>query len=90
MKGGLGDCSQGLKSILAKAVNIVCFIPKSVVASEILEDEQRLQAANLARWNAQLQMLKSILKVSESKLNSLANKCKLSTYEKKTPTLPDH
>lgn len=84
VKDTLGDCSQSLKSILAKAANIVSFLPKSVVGSEMLEDEQRLQAANLARWNSQLQMLKSILKVSESKLNSLDTKCKLSTYDKNT------
>ena len=54
VKDGLGDCSPSLKSIVAKASNIVSFVRKSVVASEMLEDEVRLQAANLTRWNSQL------------------------------------
>ncbi|XP_062579450.1 zinc finger BED domain-containing protein 4-like [Saccostrea cucullata] len=83
VKDGLGDCSPSLKSIIAKASNIVSFVRKSVVASEMLEDEQRLQAANITSWNSQLHMLRSILKVPESKLNSLDTKYKLSTYERK-------
>lgn len=58
VKDVLGDCSPSLKSIVAKASNIVSFVRKYVVASEMLEDVQRLQAANLTRWNSQLHMLK--------------------------------
>lgn len=83
VKDVLGDCSPSLKSIVVKASNIVSFVRKYVVASEMLEDVQRLQAANLTRWNSQLHMLKSIQKVPESKLNSLDTKCKLSNYERK-------
>jgi hypothetical protein len=83
VKDGLCDCSPSLKNIIAKASNIVSFVRKSVVASELLENEQRLQAANTTRWKSQLHMLKSILKVPESKLNNLDTKYKLSTYERK-------
>ena len=56
---------------------------KSVNASEILEDEKKLQASNATRWNSQLYMIQSILNVPEEKLNSIECNFKLSTYERK-------
>jgi hypothetical protein len=62
LKMDLKDCSSNLKNIINKASNIVRFV------SELLEEENRLQSANATRWNSQLHMPKSILKVPEQKL----------------------
>ena len=86
IKDGLRDCSSNLKNIINKASNIVSFVRKSVIGSELLEEENRLQSANATRWNSQLHMLKSILKVPEQKLDMLDIKFKLSTYERKLLT----
>ena len=64
-----------LKTVVAKASNIINFVRKSVNASEILEGEKKLQASNATLWNSQLYMIKSILNVPEEKLNK--TECKL-------------
>ncbi|XP_069103066.1 zinc finger BED domain-containing protein 4-like [Argopecten irradians] len=83
VKDGLKQCSSHLKNIIAKASNIVSFVRRSISASDILENEARLQAANATRWNSQLIMLRSILKVPEEKLNKVECRQTLSTYERK-------
>ena len=49
VKDGLKDASQHLKNLIAKAPNIVSHVRKSIHATEILEGEKRLQAANATR-----------------------------------------
>ena len=57
------------------------FVKKSTLATEILENENRLQIANQTRWNSQLKMVQSILKIPIEKLNML-NTPILSLYER--------
>ena len=83
VRDGLKEAGQHLKTVVAKASNIVNFVRKSVNASEILEGEKKLQASNATRWNSQLYMIKSILNVPEEKLNKTECKIQLSTYERK-------
>lgn len=83
VKDGLKECNNHLKQVVLKASQIVNFVRKSVNASEILEEYNRLQAANVTRWNSQLYMLRSILNVPEHQLNKIECKIKLSPYERK-------
>ncbi|KAJ8315996.1 hypothetical protein KUTeg_006010 [Tegillarca granosa] len=83
VKDGLKECSTHLKTIVNKASQIVNHVRKSVNASDLLEDCNRLQAANVTRWNSQLHMLRSVLNVPEDKLNKIDYKVKLSSYERK-------
>ena len=76
VKDGLKECNSHLKQVVTKASHIVNYVRKSVNASEMLEDYNRLQAANVTRWNSQLYMLRSILNVPEDELNK--TECKLS------------
>ena len=55
---------------------------KSIASSEILESEKHLKAANVTRWNSQLKMICSTLRVPEEKLQSL-NTHKLTAYDRK-------
>ena len=55
---------------------------KSIVSSEILESEKRLKAANVTKWNSQLKMIRSILRIPEEKLQSLDTH-KLTAYDRK-------
>ena len=50
----------------------MCNGHKSILASELLDGECRLQAANITRWYSLLKIIRSILKVPEDKLDSLA------------------
>ena len=83
IKDGLIDCGPHLKKVITKASNIVGHVRKSIHASELLENETSLQAANATRWNSQLHMIRSVLKVSEKKLNQINLVTKLSSYERK-------
>lgn len=82
VKDGLKEISQSLQNTIAKTSKIVSFARHSVLASDMLEGEKRLQTANVTRWNSQLQMIRSVLDIPEEKLNSIC-RIKLSKYERK-------
>ena len=67
--------------ILKKCSKIVKFVKKSTLATEILENENKLQIANQTRWNSQLKMVRSILTIPVEKLNML-NTSMLTLYER--------
>ena len=67
--------------ILKKCSKIVKFVKKSTLATEILENENKLQFANQTRWNSQLKMVRSILTIPVKKLNML-NTSMLTLYER--------
>ena len=81
-RDGLKEAGQHLKTVISKAASIVGSIRKSVHATEILENEKRMQAQNLTRWNSQIIMIRSILNVPESKLQELELSVKLTAYER--------
>lgn len=82
VKDGMKEVSPHLKTVIAKAANLVKYVRKSIKASEILDEEKRLQADNATRWNSQLTMIRSVLEVSEEKLNKL-DTVQLTGYERK-------
>lgn len=71
VQDGLKNTGPQLNKVLSKAAKIVSFARKSTHATEILEDEKRLQVANATRWNSQLYSIKSILSVPSQKLDAL-------------------
>ena len=64
-----------------KASSIVSFVKKSTIAADLLESEKCLRTVNATRWNSQLLMIRSILRIPEEKLNSLDTTVHLSAYE---------
>ena len=74
--------ATSINKVLNKASSIVSHVRKSIVSSEILESEKRLKAANVTRWNSQLKMIRSILRIPEEKLQSLDTH-KLTAYDRK-------
>ena len=74
--------AASINKVLNKASSIVSHVRKSIVSSEILESEKRLKAANVTRWNSQLKMIRSILRIPEEKLQSLDTH-KLTAYDRK-------
>ncbi|VDI46437.1 Hypothetical predicted protein [Mytilus galloprovincialis] len=83
IKDGLKDCTSHMCTVIAKASKIVSFVRRSIHASEMLESENKLQAANVTRWNSQLTMIRSILKIVEEKLNEVESPVQFSSYERK-------
>jgi hypothetical protein len=55
-----------MKRVLAKASRLVSYVRHSTIASDLFEGENRLQAADVTRWNSQLTMLKSLVRVCNS------------------------
>ena len=82
VKDGLKDASQHLKNVISKASNIVSHVRKSIHATDILEGEKRLQAANATRWNSQLKIIRSVLEAPDEKIK-LLDVQQLTAYEKK-------
>ena len=81
IKDGFKQASS-INKVLNKVSDIVKHVRKLVNASEVLESEKRLQAANVIRWNSQLIMIHSILRVSDEKFTSLDTKT-LNVYDRK-------
>jgi len=63
--------SSDVRNLIATVASIVSFVRKSSIAADILEGEPRPQMANSTRWNSQLMMIRSILKIDRDKLDSL-------------------
>lgn len=80
IKDGLQQ-APSVKRVLGKVSGIVAHVKKSVHSSEILESEKRLQTATVTRWNSQLYMIKSILRIPAEKLNSIGTQHTLSQHD---------
>ena len=81
IKDGLANADQ-INGVLGKASRLVNHVRHSTLASELFENVGRLQAANVTRWNSQLTMLKSLLKVSNSSaMQQLDYNGKLNVHE---------
>ena len=79
VKDGLLQCGSHMKKVVAKVSNLVNYVRKSQHASKLLENEKRLQTATVTRWNSQLYMIQSVLKVLEEKLNIVNSQHKFSS-----------
>ena len=64
VKDGLSNADMFTK-VISKVSTIISYVHKSCIATEILSDE------NPTRWNSQIIMIKSILKVDKEKLSTL-------------------
>ena len=72
--------SGPLRQVIDKAASVVAYARKSTYATDLLENKKRLQYANATRWNSELLMISSILRISKEKLNQ--SECsKLTTYD---------
>ena len=58
VKDGLKDAGP-LSKVLGKVSSLVSHVRRSCLATELLEDENRLQPSNATRWNSQIVMIKS-------------------------------
>ncbi|XP_011408936.1 PREDICTED: zinc finger BED domain-containing protein 1-like, partial [Amphimedon queenslandica] len=81
IKDGLAKIGH-IGTILKKCSNLVSFVRKSTIATDVLIGEARLQASNITRWNSQLKMIRSILKVPDSKLAELEDAPILTAHDR--------
>ena len=54
-----------INKLLSKVSAIVSHVIRSIHAAKVLESERRLKAATVTRWNSQLSIIQSILRISE-------------------------
>ncbi len=67
---------------MGKVARLVSHVRHSTSASDLFVDVNRLLSANVTRWNSQLTMLKSLLKVYDSPpMQALNYGGKLNLYE---------
>ena len=67
---GLKNASQ-IWRVLAKTSMLVSHVSHSAKASDLIENDIRLQMSNTTWWNSQLIMIRSLLRVSASTMPSL-------------------
>ncbi|MGH0153729.1 UNVERIFIED_CONTAM: hypothetical protein FKN15_025551 [Acipenser sinensis] len=72
-----------IKAVIAKVSKLVSFCHKSTKATKVLEVHFKLQIANATRWNSQLKMMRSILRIPAEVVSELHATCKLTPYELK-------
>ena len=82
VKDGLKQAGK-MKNVIAKVGNLVSHVRRSTSATDLFDSCTKLQAANKTRWNSQLKMLRSVLKVPQDVLNSLDYSGKPTAYEMK-------
>ena len=70
MKDGLKEAGA-LTKVIAKASKVVTYVRKSTIATDRLEGDVKLQATNATRWNSEVKMISSVLKISQQKLEQL-------------------
>ena len=76
------DRADQVKRVLGKVSRMVSHVRHSTSASDLFMEGDRLQAANVTRWNSQLTMLKYLLKVYDSpSMQALDYSGKLNVYE---------
>lgn len=73
-----------LRNVITRASQIVSHVRKSTISTDLLEDYRKLQAANVTRWNSEVSMIRSVLRIPEEKLNELDTKMKLNTPAPRT------
>lgn len=71
-----------LRNVITRASQIVSHVRKSTISTDLLEDYRKLQAANVTRWNSEVSMIRSVLRIPEEKLNELDTKMKLNTHDR--------
>ena len=82
MKDGLKDVGQ-LKNVISKVATLVAHVRRSCNANEVLDGCLKLQPANQTRWNSQLKMLRSLLRIPQDRLDQLDCPGKLTAYDTK-------
>ena len=70
VKDGLKDAGQ-MKTVIGKVTSLVSHVRRSCSATEALEGCLKLQPANQTRWNSQLKMLRSLLRVPRDEIDKL-------------------
>ena len=82
IKDGFKNQSQ-INGLIAKCSKLVSFVRKSTLATDILQGEKKLQAFTTTRWNSQLKMLRSILRIPPEKLQEIDKVPMISNHERK-------
>lgn len=81
IKDGMKKAGQ-ITTVIRRCAKLVSFVRKSTIAADVLEKEYRLQNDNLTRWNSQLKMIRSVLKVPEDKLALLGDAPTMTSHDR--------
>ncbi|KAJ8382634.1 hypothetical protein SKAU_G00034120 [Synaphobranchus kaupii] len=75
------DQAGPIKSLMEKVQKLTAFCHKSTWATDILEEGFKLQPANATRWNSQLKMMRSVLRVRSEIFAELNCPIQLTPYK---------
>lgn len=81
VKDGLKRAGS-ITSVLKRCSRLVAHVRKSTIAADILQNENKMQYDTVTRWNSQLKMVRSVLAISEDKLQELEEAPVLSAHDR--------
>lgn len=82
VKDGLKEAGQ-VNRVIGKTAKLVSFIHKSTcLATDILEGERHVETDCQTRWNSQVKMIRSMLRLPEDKLNKIEGASSLGAYDR--------
>lgn len=82
IKDAFDKSDNSLRKIIVKVSKLVSHVRKSIHASELLEEEKKVQASNATRWNSQFHMIQSVLNIPEQRMEKID--CPgISSYDRK-------
>ena len=81
VKDGLRKAGS-INSVLKRCSRLVAHVRKSTIAADVLQNEKKMQYDTVTRWNSQLKMVRSVLAISEDKLQELEEAPVLSAHDR--------
>ena len=85
VKDALKDAGS-INKVIAKLARLVKYVRHSTIASELLEEDYKLVMACAPRWNTQLAMIRSVMKLKPTSLEKLDVDIRPTKYELKIMT----
>jgi len=73
--------AEAVTRVLEKMARLVKHVRHSSIASDLFEGDLKLQMSNVTRWNSQLTMIRSVLRVDPSIMDRLDYSGKLNLHE---------
>ncbi|KAK3853849.1 hypothetical protein Pcinc_039628 [Petrolisthes cinctipes] len=70
VKDGMKEIGS-LRPLVSKVSALVSHISKSTHATDLLQEYHRVQTANTTRWNSEVKMIRSVLKIPQDQLDQL-------------------
>lgn len=74
--------AEYLNERVKKVSKLVSYVHRSTLATDILQGEKKIESSCATRWNSEVKMIRSVLRVPEEKLSMIGGSALLSAYDR--------